>query len=190
MADVQIASAQAASANHATQTADVQVLYSHPKLFGGKEVNITGFKLGSNIVDTSQAIDNSIIIPLVGGGTIQLINGNEAGTISFSSLRLEGKDIPPASVTNADGSVAYGLNATDVPTGYAFDVVRLARAQRGNIALGAIGATIKIVSSFNGKMDTFAFNNATVKQCPPLKFSGNDIPDYSVQFNYAYMSTE
>ena len=124
-------------------------------------VTLTGFKLNSNYLDTQQAIDNSFIIPLLNGGSIQITNDNTCGSIIVSAIRT----------------------ATALASG---DVVAIASAQRKVAGGDSIGATITVNFSFNGVQYGIKFFNCTVAQCKPLTLAGNDAPDYSVRFNYSH----
>jgi hypothetical protein len=132
-------------------------------LSAGSPVTLTGFKLNSNYLDTQQAIDNSFIIPLLNGGSIQITNDNTCGSIIISAIRT----------------------ATKLESG---DVVAIASAQRAVAGGDSIGATITVAFSFNGTQYSVKFFNCTVAQCKPLTLAGNDAPDYSVRFNYSHWS--
>jgi hypothetical protein len=147
------------------------ITYSYPnKLVGagtGNElaantsVALTGFKLNSNYLDTQQAMDNSFIIPLLNGGSIQITNDNTCGSISITAIRT----------------------AVQLTSG---DVVAIASAQRKVSGGDSTGATINVKFSFNGTEYTVAFYNCTVAQCKPITLAGNDAPDYQVRFNYSH----
>lgn len=128
-----------------------------------QSITLTGFKLNSNYVDTQQALDNSVIVPLLNGGSIQITNNNTCGSLSFVAIRTSNK-------------LSEG------------DIVAIATAQR-NIAGGdATGATITISFSFNSKNYSVTFEHCTVAECKPLTLAGNDAPDYRVRFNYGKWS--
>lgn len=131
------------------------------KLDAGSSVALTGFKLNSNYLDTQQAIDNSFIIPLLNGGSIQITNDNTCGSIVINAIRT----------------------ATALASG---DVVAIASAQRKVAGGDSIGADITVSFSFNNTLYNVKFFNCTVAQCKPLTLAGNDAPDYSVRFNYSH----
>lgn len=147
------------------------ISYSYPnKLTGsGKEneltaatsVALTGFKLNSNYLDTQQAMDNSFIIPLLNGGSIQITNSNTCGSINITAIRT----------------------STKLSSG---DIVAIASAQRAVEGGDSIGADITISFSFNNTTYTVQFFNCTVAQCKPITLAGNDAPDYQVRFNYSH----
>lgn len=151
-------------------TGESTISYSYPKALiigtetigAGVEVTLTGFKLNDQFVDTSQALQNSVIIPLLNGGSIQLTNSNKAGSITFSVIRISAN-------YDKDSKIC--------------DISAIADAQR---ATGdSVGATITVAWEFNGKAYKLQFNKCTVVDAPPLKLAGNDAPSYNVVFNYA-----
>ena len=131
------------------------------KLAAGESVALTGFKLNSNYLDTQQAMDNSFIIPLLNGGSIQITNDNTCGSITITAIRT----------------------ATQLSSG---DVVAIASAQRKVKGGDAIGADIIVSFSFNNVPYKVQFFNCTVAQCKPLTLAGNDAPDYQVRFNFSH----
>jgi hypothetical protein len=125
-------------------------------------VTLTGFKLNDQFIDTAQALQNSVLIPLLNGGSIQLTNANKAGSITFSVIRI-------------------GANFDS--TNSKCDITAIADAQR---SIGdSIGATITVAWNFDGKAYSIIFKKCTVVDTPPLKLAGNDAPSYNVTFNYA-----
>lgn len=147
------------------------ITYSYPKdlegpgtdnkLAANTSVPLTGFKLNSNYLDTQQAIDNSFIIPLLNGGSIQITNDNTCGSMVINAIRT----------------------ATELASG---DVVALASAQRKVSGGDSIGADIIISFSFNSVIYKVQFFNCTVAQCKPLTLAGNDAPDYQVRLNFSH----
>lgn len=131
------------------------------KLTANTAVPLTGFKLNSNYLDTQQAIDNSFIIPLLNGGSIQITNDNTCGSIMITAIRT----------------------STELASG---DVVAIASAQRKVSGGDSLGATITVAFAFNGITYTVKFYDCTVAQCKPLTLAGNDAPDYQVRFNYSH----
>lgn len=147
------------------------ITYSYPKalsaagegnvLAAGETVSLVGFKLNSNYFDTNQAMDNSFIIPLLNGGSIQITNDNTCGSMTISAIRT----------------------STKLSSG---DIVALASAQRKVTGGDSIGADIIVTFEFNGVQYSVQFFNCTVAQCKPLTLAGNDAPDYSVVFNFSH----
>ena len=160
------------TASYIVQNAGAATIsYSYPKELKGPgdgntlgantPVNLTGFKLNSNYLDTQQAIDNSFIIPLLNGGSIQITNDNTCGSMIISAIRT----------------------ATKLESG---DIVAIASAQRAVPGGDSTGADIVVAFSFNGVNYSVKFYNCTVAQCKPLPLAGNDAPDYQVRFNFSH----
>ena len=147
------------------------ISYQYPKALKGPgndntleadtSVTLVGFKLNSNYLDSQQAMDNSFIIPLLNGGSIQITNDNTCGSIMVTAIRT----------------------ATLLKSG---DIVAIASAQRAVSGGDAIGATITVQFAFNGNTYSIKFYNCTVAQCKPVTLAGNDAPDYQVRFNYSH----
>lgn len=131
------------------------------KLAKDTSVTLTGFKLNMNYLDTQQAIDNSFIIPLLNGGSIQITNDNTCGSMIISAIRTDVK-------------LASG------------DIVAIASAQRKVAGGDSIGADMIVSFSFNNTLYKVQFFNCTVAQCKPITLAGNDAPDYSVRFNFSH----
>ena len=131
------------------------------KLDAGASVTLTGFKLNQNYLDTQQAIDNSFIIPLLNGGSIQITNDNTCGSMIISAIRTDVK----------------------LESG---DIVAIASAQRKVAGGDSIGADMIVSFSFNNTLYKVQFFNCTVAQCKPITLAGNDAPDYSVRFNFSH----
>ena len=130
-------------------------------LTAAQAVTLTGFKLNQTYLDTAQAMDNSYIIPLLNGGSIQLTNNNTAGSITISAIRT----------------------STMLTSG---DIISIAQAQRAVSGGDSVGATITVSWSFNGTQYKINFYNCTVAQCKALTMSGNDAPEYAVVFNFSH----
>lgn len=151
-------------------TGESTITYSYPKALKiGDEtiaanigVTLTGFKLNDQFIDTAQALQNSVLIPLLNGGSIQLTNANKAGSITFNVIRIGAN-------FDADTKVC--------------DITAIADAQRSSG--DSVGATITVAWQFNGLAYSIKFEKCTVVDTPPLKLAGNDAPSYQVTFNYA-----
>lgn len=135
------------------------ITYIHSAINDGDPITFQGFKLQSQFLDAESAVDNSVVIPILGGGSIQLTNNNLSGTLTFTCTRVSDQ-------------LAQG------------DIVTTAQAQVRTA--DSEGATIVISWPFNGAIFQVTFYKCTVKRVPPVKLAGNDAPDYSVQFNYGY----
>lgn len=144
---------------HAVQSVgDFQASYIHPMVQGGVPLQLTGFKMEGEIINTAQLMDNSKVVPLLNGDSITITNSNRSGTITFSACKLTG-DIAKGDVT-AIGSYLQSVG-------------------------DSVGGTLRISFGLNGATFSITFLAVTIKTCPPLKLSGNDVPDYSVEWNYA-----
>lgn len=151
-------------------TGESTITYSYPKILkigaaslaANTPVTLTGFKLNDQFIDTAQALQNSVLIPLLNGGSIQLTNANKAGSITFNVIRV-GANL------NTDTNVC--------------DITAIADAQRSSG--DSVGATITVAWQFNGYAYSIKFEKCTVVDTPPLKLAGNDAPSYQVTFNYA-----
>ena len=126
-----------------------------------QSVSLVGFKLNQTYLDTNQAIDNSFIIPLLNGGSIQLTNNNTCGSMTVTAIRT----------------------STQLTSG---DIISIAQAQRAVAGGDSTGATITVTWSFNGQKYTIVFYNCTVAQCKALTMAGNDAPEYGVIFNFSH----
>lgn len=145
---------------------DLSIVLSHPVLLSAGyagAIGLTGFKLESQFADTEQLLDNSKIVPLLNGDTITITNNNRSGTISFKCTR-------------AAGDIAKG------------DIVAVANKLQ---ELGdSQGGTLVFSYGFNGSVQKVTFSGVTVRSAPPLFMAGNDVPDYTVKFNYADYKSE
>lgn len=155
--------------NHNVQSVsnnDLSIILAHPILLAAGyagNIALTGFKLEGQFLNTEQLLDNSKVVPLLSGDTISITNTNRSGTITFNCTR-------------ASGSIANG------------DVVAVANKLQ---ELGDNeGGTLTVSYGFNGKVFKVTFFAVTVRSAPPLLMAGNDVPDYSVKFNYGDYKVE
>jgi hypothetical protein len=144
---------------HAVQSVgDFSAALLHPLVNGGASTSLTGFKMEGDIVNTAQLMDNSKVVPLLNGDSITITNTNRSGTITFSCCKLTG-DVLKGDIT----AIASFLTSVG----------------------DSFGGTLRISFGLNGQTFSITFFALTVKTSPPLKVSGNDVPDYSIEFNYA-----
>jgi len=145
---------------------DLSIILSHPVLAAAgypADIALTGFKLEGQFLNTEQLLDNSKVVPLLSGDTISITNTNRSGSITFSCTR-------------ASGTLANG------------DIVAVANKLQ---ELGDnSGGTLTVSYGFNGKVFKVTFFSVTVRSAPPLLMAGNDVPDYSVRFNYGDYKVE
>lgn len=147
-------------------TSDLSIILSHPVLAAAgypSDIALTGFKLEGQFLNTEQLLDNSKVVPLLSGDTISITNTNRSGSITFNCTR-------------ASGTIEKG------------DVVAVANKLQ---ELGDNeGGTLTVSYGFNGAIFKVTFFSVTVRSAPPLLMAGNDVPDYSVRFNYGDYKVE
>jgi uncharacterized protein YjbI with pentapeptide repeats len=170
----------------------VNIRYKHPSINSGADIYLSGFKLDSEYLTTTPAVQNSVLIPLVGGGSVQLTNANLSGSITFTVSRL-GNTVqknPTAWGTGSDDHILTGIDDDGAEITYAntSDLVSLAQAQLSLVNGDYSGAMIIVEYNFNSSKFQINFHKCTVQTCDPLHLSGNDVPTYSVVFNYAKWS--
>lgn len=147
---------------HSVQTVgDFTITAIHPLVLGGVPLSLKGFKLEGDIFDTAQTLDNSKLVPLLDGSTITITNTNRSGVITIHCCKQTG-DLLQGDITE-----------------FANFLQSVGDAQ---------GGTLRVSYSFNGKLYATTFMAVTVKTAPPLKIAGNDVPDYSIEFNYGEWS--
>ena len=139
---------------------DFTVTLTHLLVNGGTPTTIEGFKLEGQMVQAQQVMDNSKIVPLANGKTTTITNNVTAGTLTFNVTK-----------TSTDG-----------------DMITIANALKA--AGDSLGGTIRITQQVNGTTVAKTFKGCTVKSCPPLTIQGNDVPDYTVEWNYGDVSDE
>ncbi len=61
--------------------------FVHP-LLGGASISLQGFKQDQQFFDSVQTMDNSKVIPLVGGSTASLTNAVRSGSFTFNCVRI------------------------------------------------------------------------------------------------------
>jgi hypothetical protein len=141
---------------------DFSLVLTHPLVNGGASVSLVGFKVESSIVDTDQQVDNSKVVPLVGGIVAIITNTIKAGTLRFAAVRTSG----------------------DPTQGDIVAVSQLLQSIGDNV-----GGTLRASWGQNGAIKAVAFTNVTVKRCKPLHIMGNDVAEYDVQWSYGNWST-
>jgi hypothetical protein len=155
---------------------------------GGNTVALSGFKLNAEFISTAQTVPNSVLIPLLGGGSVQLTNDNKSGSISFAVTRTAktGESDDYISMTGVDdvGNPTEITDAGNVDGTLGWDLVSLALQQINLQGIDSSGATISCSTSFNGVPFTLNLEGCTVVSCEPIRLAGNDVPTYNVVFNY------
>jgi hypothetical protein len=144
----------------------------------GSAVYIGGFRLNGEILTIDQLIENSTLVPILGGGSVQLTNSNKscrmtANTIRTTSLLADGT-IPHL---NDVGDIADAGDSTYV------DFVTIADALREIDGGDGIGGTFELTSTFNGIVYKLLLLKCTLVSSQLFKVSGNDVPTYQTIFN-------
>lgn len=121
-------------------------------------VQLSGFRLEDRFFDDDPLVDNSKIIALLNGDTFTITNGICAGAVTVSSTRT-------------GGSIAEG------------DIVKIAQYLKKSA--DATGGKLVITYLLRGVSVSLTLETVTVKRCPSIVLAGNDVPPYSVVFNYA-----
>ena len=102
-------------------------------------------------------MDNSKVIPLVGGGAATLTNSVRAGAFTLTCLH----------------------QGTEVTDG---DMIVIARQLQ---ELGdSKGGQFRVATYINGVIDAITYLYCTLKVFDSLLLAGNDLPEYPVEFNY------
>jgi hypothetical protein len=144
-------------ANTTQSVGKFTAVLSHPLINGGASIALSGFKLDSQFISTAQSVENSKRVPLVDNTTAGLTNSQRSGRFTWTCTRK--------------GDITAG------------DVVRVSQAM---VAAGdSIGGTLTITTSLNGVDEKTIFYNCTCATCPPLMLAGNNVPDYTIVWDYA-----
>jgi hypothetical protein len=162
---------------------DIDIMFAHNKLYNGLKwggtMHLGGFKLQGEFLSMSQMVENSVLVPTLGGGSVQLTNNNNCGQITFSSIRtgyLDKTNQPQC--LNQDGMPVYDAS------GY-FDIVSISDALRAIEGGDGTGGTFQIDCSFNGSVFSLLLRRCTLVRSPPFIASGTDAPNYQSIFNYS-----
>jgi hypothetical protein len=133
----------------------------NPLVDGGIAYSFDKFRLDETFQETTQIMDNAIIIPLVDGSTITLTNTITAGSLKMAGVR----------------------HSNDYKRG---DIVAYANYL---LALGAIvGSIFMIAFPFNGQIIRFTLHECNVKTVKQLTLAGNNVNTHEVEFTYAQIT--
>jgi hypothetical protein len=166
----------------------VDIMFAHPRIpiegVYGKLCYLGGYRLQGEILRLQQLVDNSILVPILGGGSVQLTNSNGSGQLTFSSIRTGS--------LNADGMSVSGLdkNGYRVGTGGYYDIVSIADLLKKIPGGDDVGGSFKIQMGFNGMIFSVKLLKCTLVRCEPLILAGNDVPNYQCVFNYGRIEIE
>ena len=150
----------------------VSFLFQHPLLDTLADANsdyanvkdgiyLTGFKLESVLISADQQVQNAKLIPLLNGDTMTLTNAHKAGTLSIACTRT-----------------SAGIQGGDLVA-----IADFIRSQGDSY-----GGTLTMSWYRNGEQKQLTFYKVCVQQCPPVKYSGNDLPDMDVRLTFASYS--
>jgi hypothetical protein len=163
---------------------DIEIKFAHSKIYSGEIMYLGSFRLQGEFLSIEQLVDNSVLIPTLGGGSVQLTNGNWAGQISFNSIRtgIINPDNGFPAILDKDGF----LVDSNTPSDGTVDICSIADCLRGIQGGDGYGGTFEIVSTFNGMKFIIRLKRCTLVRSPPFLAAGNDSPNYRTIFNYAY----
>jgi hypothetical protein len=161
----------------------IDIKFAHHDIHNGHHLggimHLGGFKLQGEFLSMAQLVDNSVLVPTLGGGSVQLTNNNQCGQITFASIRT--------GYLNEFG-MPQRLDEQGIPTdsdeGY-FDIVSIADAIREIPGGDGVGGTFEISSTFNGSSFSILLLRSTLVRSPPYMASGTDAPNYQTVFNYS-----
>ena len=154
-----------AGVNSIQTVGDFVATMSHPSVLNGTQLTLKGFKLEDTFVSSAQAVENSKLIPLVDGGTVQLTNSVSAGRLTINALRV--------------------TNTLDT-SGVSGDIVLIASTLQTAGVADSQGGTINFSFGFNGKKESITFYDVTLVSGPPILLAGNDLPVYAIVWNYSH----
>ena len=146
---------------------------------GAAGVEVAGFRLDGEFIRAAQQIASSVTVPILGGGGVSLTNNNRTGTLTINSTRVSSPDV---------GQSAWHMSADNITTpdkaAQLYDLVLLAQWQQATDGGDSAGADIEISFDFMKKGTKILFQSCTVANVAPMVLSGNDVPNYNVEFNY------
>jgi hypothetical protein len=166
---------------------NVDVQFAHPRLMVentmGGIMNLGGFKLQGEFMNISQFIPSSSLVPILGGGSVQLTNNNNAHRVTFMSIRTGGYD-------KTSGLKAIDENGNATESGGYYDIVAVADALKDLVGGDDCGGSFRISMGFNGTIYRVQMRRCTLENAPVMVLSGNDVPTYQVSFLCGKMWTE
>lgn len=136
---------------------DFSMVLQHPLIAGGAAISLVGFKIEGNVIDSDQIIDNSKVVPLIGGLVVIITNRVLAGSMRFAAVRTSG----------------------DMTQG---DIVALSHYLQ-NIG-DNIGGTLRVSWGQNGQNKSITFSGVCVKRCKAVNIMGNDVAEYGVEWTF------
>jgi len=161
-------------ANTVQSIGSFQAFISHPLVNAGVKQQIRGLKLDSSFFDANPEMENSKRIALIGGGPGAVDTAALTTTVQFGELTLNVIRVATGNVTFSGGNAS----ATTVPA----DLIRFCLAWQ--LIPDSTGATLDISYAINGGTENWQFQACTLGKVPPLKLSGNDLPEYAINLKY------
>lgn len=157
----------------------VETSFAHPSIEGGKRLYLGGFRLQGEFLNIAQAVDNSVLVPILGGGSVQLTNNNNSGTVTFTTIRT-------SSLNAAGELVEVDENGYPVVTGddgY-YDIVSVADKIKTIAGGDGVGGSMQFRMKFNARIFAVTLLRVTLVRSNPLILAGNDVPSYQTVFNF------
>lgn len=155
---------------------EMSIQFAHPLInFGtalGEAVHLGGFRLNGEILAIDQIVENSTLVPILGGGSVQLTNANRSCRMTANTIRT--------TLLNANGSVPQIIESGD---NISYDFVTVADAIREIDGGDGVGGTFKIMATFSGVIYELYLLKCTLVSSQIFKISGNDVPTYQTIFN-------
>jgi hypothetical protein len=162
---------------------DIDILFAHHDIadengIQGNILYIGGFRAQGEIVSMQQMMENSTLVPILGGGSVHLTNANTAGRITFNAAR-QGRVIKgPTGALQIQALAAKG-------GGSYFDINNICDILQSLPSGDGSGGTILIMSRFAGSAWGVLLPTVTLVSHQPIMYSGNDVGNYQAVFNYS-----
>jgi hypothetical protein len=136
---------------------DFSLVLQHPLVAGGAAINLVGFKVEGNVLDSDQIMDNSKVVPLIGGIVVIITNRVKAGRLMFASVQTTGDPLQGDVVAVSQFLQNIGDN---------------------------VGGTLRASWGQNGNTLSRTFTTACVKRVKPIIIMGNDVGEYAVEWTF------
>lgn len=136
---------------------DFSMVLQHPLVGGGAAISLVGFKVEGNVIDSDQIMDNSKVVPLIGGLNVIITNRVIAGSLRFPAVRGNGDPLSGDIVAISHFLQQLGDN---------------------------VGGILRVSWGQNGVTKSITFFNVCVKRCKPVNIMGNDVGEYGVEWTY------
>jgi hypothetical protein len=165
----------------------IDIMFAHPRImiqgtYGGL-CYLGGYRLQGEFLNLSQIVDNSVMVPILGGGSVQLTNNNNSCTMTFSTIRT-------GSLNEENKPIGLDENGYPVESGGYYDIVSLADHIKQISGGDDVGGSFKVQMGFNGMIFVVKLLKCTLVRSNPLILNGNDVPTYQTVFNCGRVITE